>query len=192
MNSNGLVERATEIKWIKYTYQNFIGVRCSKLVPLSRYLASFKSEHVRFAFNGLYIPSTDSSAMIGKLIFDELWSEVKLVPRHETLRKHPYHPGVGIVQTKILDKDGQPFMKCPYHLLERAVSALKELGYTLKLGFELEFQVFKAHALESIENNGYASSNSLDILLDDFMAIEKNLNDLGVELELFHKEAGQG
>jgi hypothetical protein len=39
---------------------------------------------------------------------------------------------------------------------------LAELGYTMKVGFELEFQIYRGDIIEPIETNGYNNARSMD------------------------------
>ena len=85
--------------------------------------------------------------------------------------------------------DNTPFSGCPRYRLESARSELKTLGLELRVGFELDFSIFrnKDGKLESIEHNNYDSANSLDELAGDLEIIYSDLKAMGVEVEALHK-----
>ena len=71
---------------------------------------------------------------------------------------------------KFVNGDGTPFDGCPRTTLEKALNELMKYGYTLKIGMELEFQVYKVNPdgnLEVLEYNLYNNANSLDLIADD-------------------------
>ena len=56
-------------------------------------------------------------------------------------------------------------------MLYTALDALKEMGYELKIGIEIEFFILNALTLRPVEANPESSLNSLVTLIDDFEEI---------------------
>lgn len=66
------------------------------------------------------------------------------------------------------------------------------MGYTLKIGIEIEFFILNAFTLRPIEANPESSLTSLVTLIDDFDQIYKLMNQNGIDFEIGHKECGAG
>jgi glutamine synthetase len=95
------------------------------------------------------------------------------VPVKESLRVIPWAKNQGIAFCKLYNTDNTPFAGCPRGKLEEACAELKNLGYYLNAGFELEFQIYTkvGNQLEILETNYYNNANSLDLLGDDLETI---------------------
>lgn len=98
---------------------------------------------------------------------------LKLVPEKDTLRTSPWVKGEGLAFCKLYNMDCTVFNGCPRAKLEEANKELRKLGFCIKVGIELEFQVFKQvnGKLETVENNLYNNANSLDLLGSDLEVI---------------------
>ena len=92
----------------------------------------------------------------------------------------------------IFDEDGQPWNFCPRGLAKQAVRRLQdEFGYSLKIGFEVEFAVNNLEMV-AVENNCYSNSNSLNAYAKILEEVMDDLALLDVEVLVAHKETGPG
>jgi glutamine synthetase len=60
-------------------------------------------------------------------------------PIRETMRLHPFHPDVAMAHVRFIESNGKAAPPCPRSLLEKALKGLRNLGYTVKASYELEF-----------------------------------------------------
>lgn len=92
----------------------------------------------------------------------------------------------------IVTDDDKPWKYCPRSMLRQASEDLKEKhGLELKIGFEIEFAIFKVD-YEPVEYNGYCNANSLDLYSKILEDIALNLAALDIEVLVIHKETGPG
>lgn len=108
-------------------------------------------------------------------------------------RKSPFNVDHRIVFARLCHPDGQPFFGCPRTLCYRALAELRQIGYEIKIGMEIEFMVFKsAESMEPIEYNNDSNLHSLVNNIDDFDMIYKKLLAHDIHIEAIHKECGFG
>ena len=114
--------------------------------------------------------------MVSGLKFTNVPKQLKFIPERETERKSPFNSDHRLVFARLCHPDGTPFFGCPRTLLKRALADLKQLGFDVKVGIEIEFNVFKdAESMEPIEFNNDSNLHSLVNNIDDFDIIYKKL-----------------
>lgn len=86
----------------------------------------------------LFLPSY-VDYVIPHLKLDNILEEIRLQPLRETFKPHPIHKNVGFVYTRMMDDESKPLSFCPRTIIEKACEEIKQLGYTVKAGIELEF-----------------------------------------------------
>jgi len=59
------------------------------------------------------------------------------------MRQLPYSKKQGIVFCRFNNMDNTPFSGCPRFRLESARTELKAIGLELRVGFELDFSIFR-------------------------------------------------
>lgn len=140
----------------------------------------------------LFMPGSKDATTTG-LSYANSFNGIKIVPAMETLKQIPWAKDEGFVMTRFYNKDHTPFFGCPRFQLERTIKELRNLGgYSVKAGFEIEFQLFKGDSDEPVEYLGYNNHRSMDRFSEDFKTIYKYLNALEIEVEAMHKESGNG
>lgn len=89
--------------------------------------------------------------------------------------------------------DDTPFEGCPRSNLKRVISKAKEQGYTMKIGPEVEFFLFKTDENNNIlnvksEKAGYYDTNQRYHYDETMIEILQAIQEVGFETEAFHHE----
>jgi glutamine synthetase len=141
-----------------------------------------------------WLPANLSLTPFGTIVTPNPWGsagDLRLVP---DLRARYRTAATGattafdLVMGDILELDGKPWPCCPRGLLRRAVEELRErTGYTLRMAFEQEFQIFGAGFLAA-----HPLSFSAMRLADPFAPrLAAALEEAGVEPETLLAEFGR-
>ncbi|BBX92473.1 glutamate--ammonia ligase [Mycolicibacterium boenickei] len=102
--------------------------------------------------------------------WDGGYPDVYAVPDLSTFRQLPWRPGTGHVISDIVTHDRSPSQLDPRAVLRRVLAALAELGYTAKVGVELEFYLLDPDGSAfqpDIHAYSLENANALDPLLSD-------------------------
>ncbi|MFF9095874.1 glutamine synthetase family protein [Streptomyces sp. NPDC014802] len=75
--------------------------------------------------------------------WDRGYGDFALRPDVRTLRRVPWHPGTALLIADLAWEDGSPVAAAPRQILRRQLERLAALGYTARVGTELEFIVFR-------------------------------------------------
>lgn len=87
----------------------------------------------------LFLPASKDLSPEG-LSYEISSQNMKLFPDRNTYKSvYLDQVQVGLVSCNFFYKDGSVFPHCPRYILERALSGLSQLGYEIKIGFEIEF-----------------------------------------------------
>lgn len=97
----------------------------------------------------------------------------------------------------IYNADGTPFEGCPRCNLKRVINKAKKLGYTMNVGPEAEFFIFKKDengnpTLETNDTAGYYDAAPADKGENLRRKIVKSLKEMGFEVEASHHEVARG
>ncbi len=149
-------------------------------------------------------------ALDGKIMFDGssidgfariYESDMYLVPDYNTFCVLPWRNKAGVAAARIIcdvyKSDGTPFTGCPRVNLKRVLAEAKELGYTMNVGTEAEFFLFKLDAegnstTQTDDNAGYFSLDPEDTGLNCRREIIETLEIMGFEIEASHHEVAEG
>lgn len=102
--------------------------------------------------------------------WDGGYPDVYAVPDLDTYRPLPWRPGVGHVISDIVRHDRTPSLLDPRAVLKRVLNRLAGLGYSAKVGVELEFYLLNADGTpfqNDIHAYSLENANALDPLLTD-------------------------
>jgi glutamine synthetase len=92
------------------------------------------------------------------------------VPDFSTFRPLPWRPGVGHVISDVVGHDRAPSLLDPRAVLRRVLEQLAALGYTAKVGVELEFYLLNPDGTtfqDDIHAYSLENANALDPLISD-------------------------
>jgi glutamine synthetase len=123
--------------------------------------------------------------------WDSGYPDVAAVPDLATFRLLPWRPGVGHVVSDVLRHNRAPSPLDPRGVLKRVLARLQSLGYTAKVGVELEFYLLNPDGSpfqEDIHAYSLENANALDPLLTDL----HDTLDAFVRLEGVQTEYGPG
>lgn len=172
-----------DVKFIRTQFTDVLGMIKSWAIPATDLENAFK-DGVMF----------DGSSIEGFTRIEE--SDMVLMPDPSTFRILPWRPKEGAVARIIGDvkrPNGKPFEGDPRFILKRAIAEADKMGYTMNVGPELEFFLFKLDAdgkptTQLTDNGGYFDFAPLDLAQDVRRAIDFALVDMGFRLEASHHE----
>lgn len=172
-----------DVKFIRTQFTDILGMVKSWAIPATDLENVFK--------NGVMF---DGSSIEGFTRIEE--SDMVLMPDPSTFRILPWRPKEGAVARIIGDvkrPNGKPFEGDPRFILKRAIAEADKMGYTMNVGPELEFFLFKLDAdgkptTQLTDNGGYFDFAPLDLAQDVRRAIDFALVDMGFRLEASHHE----
>lgn len=149
-------------------------------------------------------------ALDGKIMFDGSSidgfariqeSDMYLVPDYNSFCILPWRNQDGVAAARIIcdvhKSDGTPFEGCPRVNLKRVLAETKEMGFTMNVGTEAEFFLFKLDAdgnstTTTDDNAGYFSLDPEDTGLNCRREIIETLEEMGFEIEASHHEVAEG
>ncbi|HLA50339.1 MAG TPA: glutamine synthetase family protein [Thermodesulfovibrionia bacterium] len=132
----------------------------------------------------------DGSSIKGYARIDE--SDMIAKPDPATFQLIPWRPkekAVARMFCDVLNPDGTPYEGDPRYALKRNLDRLKEKGYTLYLGPELEFFYFKDDkSTQVLDEGGYFDLTTLDAASDLRRETVLALEAMGIKVEYSHHE----
>ena len=141
----------------------------------------------------------DGSSIEGFVRINE--SDMYLKPDYDTFVVMPWREKDGSNAARIIcdvyKPDGTPFIGCPRNNLKRVLAEAKKLGYTMNVGTEAEFFLFRKDAdgrATTITDDvtGYFDVEPDDAGIDCRRKIIKTLEAMGFEIEASHHEVAEG
>lgn len=140
----------------------------------------------------------DGSSIEGFVRIDE--SDMYLRPDYNSFTIFPWRPSAGRVARLICDvytTDGTPFMGDPRNVLKKVIQDAKEMGYSLNVGPECEFFLFKLDengnpTTQTADNGGYFDLGPIDLGENCRRDICLALEDMDFEIEASHHEVAEG
>ena len=141
----------------------------------------------------------DGSSIEGFVRINE--SDMYLKPDYDTFVVMPWREKDGSNAARIIcdvyKPDDTPFVGCPRNNLKRVLAEAKILGYTMNVGTEAEFFLFRKDAdgrATTITDDvtGYFDVEPDDAGIDCRRKIIKTLEAMGFEIEASHHEVAEG
>ena len=141
----------------------------------------------------------DGSSIEGFVRINE--SDMYLKPDYDTFVVMPWREKDGSNAARIIcdvyKPDGTPFIGCPRNNLKRVLAEAKKMGFTMNVGTECEFFLFRRDAdgrATTITDDvtGYFDVEPDDAGIDCRRKIIKTLEAMGFEIEASHHEVAEG
>lgn len=140
----------------------------------------------------------DGSSIEGFVRIEE--SDMYLMPDMDTFLILPWRPQQGAVARLICDvynPDGTPFDGCPRNTLKKAIAEAGAMGFTMNMGPEAEFFLFKTDdegrpTMDIHDKAGYFDMSPNDHGEDARRDLVLVLEQLGFEIEASHHEVAYG
>ncbi|BBY30175.1 glutamine synthetase family protein [Mycolicibacterium sediminis] len=159
------------LREIEVAWSDPFGHAAGKRIPASTFLA--RARGTGFAFCEAALGWNVDGTVIDSLRqtnWESGYPDVRAVPDLATFRTLPWRPGVGHVISDVLRHGGHPSPLDPRGVLKRVLSRLQTLGYTAKIGVELEFYLLNPDGTpfqEDIHAYSLENANALDPILSD-------------------------
>lgn len=189
MDKRSVIAEAREkgVKFIRLQFTDIVGVMKNVAITI---------EQLEKALDGELM--FDGSSIYGFTRIEE--SDMYLRPDPDTFVVFPWRPregGVARLMCDIYNPDGTPFAGCPRLTLKRALAKASDLGYTMQVGPELEFFLFKLDengvpTLQTHDNAGYFDLSPVDFGEQARREIVLTLEQMGFEIEASHHEVAPG
>lgn len=140
----------------------------------------------------------DGSSIEGFVRIEE--SDMYLRPDLDSFQIFPWRPQQGKVARLICDiyrPDGTPFEGDPRNILKKVLKEAEELGYTMNVGPECEFFLFKTDengnpTLEPQDEAGYFDLGPTDMGENARRDMTLVLEEMGFDIEASHHEVAEG
>ena len=189
MDKRSVITEAREkgVKFIRLQFTDILGVMKNIAITI---------EQLEKALDGELM--FDGSSIYGLTRIEE--SDMYLRPDPNTFVVFPWRPregGVARLMCDIYNPDGAPFSGCPRQTLKRSLAKAAEMGYSMQVGPELEFFLFKLDengvpTLETHDSAGYFDLSPVDLGEQARREIVLTLEQMGYEIEASHHEVAPG
>lgn len=179
--------RELQVKFIRLQFTDILGVVKNVAIPLQQ-LEKALDNKIMF----------DGSSIEGFTRIEE--SDMNLRPVPESFTLFPWKPGGTQVARLICDvytHEGEPFIGDPRYILRRVVEEAKTMGYSINIGPECEFFLFRFDekgipTTITHDQGGYFDLSPVDRGEDARRDIVLALNEMGFEVEASHHEVAPG
>jgi glutamine synthetase len=156
---------------IEVAWSDPFGHAAGKRIPAAQFLD--RAQGAGFAFCEAALGwNTDATVIDGLRLtnWNGGYPDVHAVPDPSTFRRVPWRAGVGHVISDVVTHDRTPSLLDPRAVLRRVLIRLAALGYTAKVGVELEFYLLEpdgAPIQHDIHAYSLENANALDPLIGD-------------------------
>lgn len=180
--------KANDVKFVRLQFIDIFGIVKNMAIPVEQLEKALNNEVM-----------LDGSSIKGFQRIER--SDLYFYPDKKTFRILPWRPAEGRVARLVCDiyePDGKPFCGCPRNNLKRVLKEVeKEFGYTMNVGPECEFFLFKKdeHGNPTIDPSDvacYFDVEPLDIGQSVRREIIYTLEEMGFEIEASHHEVAIG
>ena len=194
MDQKEVLERLEkdEIEHLWVIWHDYSGRSCTKTVSKERFSGVFE-KGVVFAKADLDFNLEDH--MAPESIFTAETGDFLAIPDPNSYTPIPYHPKTARMYAFMRDDDGSPWQGCPRTQLQRLVETYANKGFSLKVGFEAEFTIFKPGEngdYQPADADGMFTVAGLDRHFPLWQRIIDSLRAMGVTVEQLGKEYGPG
>jgi len=188
LTKQDVLEKAREagVEFIHLQFTDIFGILKNVAIPFDQLEKALDNELM-----------FDGSSIEGFVRIEE--SDMYLRPDPNTFAVFPWNDeGIsGRLICDIYEPDGTPFRGCPRHILKTVLNEAAEMGFTMNVGPEAEFFLFKTEAdgyptLDTNDHAGYFDLSPVDrgerARRDMVLALKK----LGFQIEASHHEVAPG
>ncbi|KAJ3261069.1 hypothetical protein HK104_006840, partial [Borealophlyctis nickersoniae] len=188
------------VKFVRVTWTDCANITRTKLVPL-KHFSSVPKKGVSVSSAVLSLPYFADHVLVS-IDTVTVARDLQLVPDMTTLVQLPYHPKHAAVMGEFFGEDGEAHPVCPKGFLRKMLKELKDThNLTLKLGFELEFQLLEnpaspgssSCATKPVDSTHYCDWSALRPRIAKVLdEIVDALEAQGVDVEFVHPESAGG
>ena len=180
--------KASDVKFVRLQFIDIYGIVKNMAIPVEQLGKALDNEVM-----------LDGSSIKGFKRIEK--SDLYFYPDKNTFRILPWRPAEGRVARLVCDiyePNGDAFPGCPRNNLKRVLARIeKELGYTMNVGPECEFFLFKKDengdpTIDASDVAAYFDVEPLDIGQSVRREIIYTLEQMGFEIEASHHEVAIG
>lgn len=184
------------IKIVEEENINFLRLQFCDINGMMKNVAMPRSQ-LEKALDGMMM--FDGSSIDGFARIQE--SDMYLKPDYDTFTILPWRNKDGVAAARLICdvhmSDGTPFDGCPRVTLKKTLAKAKEMGFTMNVGTEAEFFLFKMDengnaTTETNDTAGYFSLDPDDEGTNCRREIIETLESMGFEIEASHHEVAEG
>ncbi|MEA3548078.1 MAG: type I glutamate--ammonia ligase [Thermodesulfobacteriota bacterium] len=184
------------IKTVKEQNINFLRLQFCDINGMMKNVAMPISQ-LEKALDGMMM--FDGSSIDGFARIQE--SDMYLKPDYDSFTILPWRNKNGVAAARLICdvhmSDGTPFDGCPRITLKKTLAKAKEMGFTMNVGTEAEFFLFKMDedgnpTTETNDKAGYFSLDPDDEGTNCRREIIETLESMGFEIEASHHEVAEG
>ncbi len=176
-----------DVRFIRLQFTDILGVVKNLAIPVSQFPRALDNE-IMF----------DGSSIEGFTRVEE--SDMILKPDLNTFAIFPWRPKEGAVARIICDiytPELEPFQGDPRYILKQTIKEAQDLGYSINIGPECEFFLFKSNddgspSLVAHDKGGYFDLSPNDLGENARREIVLTLEEMGFEIEASHHEVSPG
>lgn len=176
-----------DVRFIRLQFTDILGIVKNVAIPVSQLERAINNE-IMF----------DGSSIEGFTRVEE--SDMILKPDLSTFTIFPWRPRDGSVARIICDiytPDNQPFPGDPRYILRKTIQEAAEKGYSINIGPECEFFLFKSDengtpSTTTHDIGGYFDMSPNDLGENTRREIALTLEEMGFEIEASHHEVSPG
>ncbi|MFW6450232.1 MAG: type I glutamate--ammonia ligase [Nanoarchaeota archaeon] len=178
-----ILEKATKdgVKFVELYFTDLHGMIKAVTIPVEKLKEAFEK--------GIWF---DGSSIEGFTRICE--SDMYLKPDPTTYAVIPWENNTARFICDVYNAEGNPFEGDPRQILRKVIKEAESLGYTFKVGPELEFFLFKDTEIEPASHDvaGYFDFSPRDQASEVRKELILALESLGMEVEMSHHEVAPG
>lgn len=192
MNDEAVIEELTEkqTELIEFLYVDYNGLTRGKVIPLASLKAKLDDgigltkATLNVSERDTILPVTDMTPI----------GELRLVGDAASAHVLPYMPQVATLMGDIYNLDKTPYASDPRTILKRVVKQLDDAGFTVKMTYENEFELFtgdKDHREPAMPRVAF-STESMDFAYPFILKTINQLQQVGIMPNAYYPEGGIG
>lgn len=192
MNDEAVIEELTEkqTELIEFLYVDYNGLTRGKVIPLASLKAKLADgigltkATLNVSERDTILPVTDMTPI----------GELRLVGDAASAHVLPYMPQVATLMGDIYNLDKTPYASDPRTILKHVVKQLADAGFTVKMAYENEFELFtgdKDHREPAMPRVAF-STESMDFAYPFILKTINQLQQVGIMPNAYYPEGGIG
>ncbi|QVI35116.1 glutamine synthetase [Lacticaseibacillus chiayiensis] len=192
MNNEAVIEELTEkqTELIEFLYVDYNGLTRGKVIPLASLKAKL-ADGIGLTKATLNVNERDTILPVADMT---PIGELRLVGDPASAHVLPYIPQVATMMGDIYNLDKTPYASDPRTILKQVVKQLADAGFTVKMAYENEFELFtgdKDHRAPAMPRVAF-STESMDFAYPFILKTINQLQQVGIMPNAYYPEGGIG
>lgn len=192
MNEEAVIEQLTEkqSELIEFLYVDYNGLTRGKVIPLASLKAKL-ADGIGLTKATLNVSERDTMLPVQDMT---PIGELRLVGDPASAHVLPYMPQVATLMGDIYNLDKTPYASDPRSILKRVVEQLADAGFSVKMTYENEFELFagdKDHREPAMPRVAF-STESMDFAYPFILKAINQLQQVGIMPNAYYPEGGIG